>query len=384
MKVEFYRHSLSSKEIASIADAIGSLFLTTGPRTDAFEKAFAELLGVDHVIGVSSCTDGLFICLKAWGIGPGDRVVVPAQTFVASSNVVLHAGAEPVFCDVEKRTGCLDLDCLETILSSDPSISAVIPVHLYGHMVDMRRLRMLADRYDVKLLEDAAHCIEGQRDGSGPGQIGDAAAFSFYATKNITCGEGGALATNDGILAQTLRRLRLHGMDKSAAQRHVAYRHWDMIELGYKANMNDLQASLLIPQLPGIQERLARRESICQRYENAFSNAGIRFPVVLPGTLSARHLFTIHVDPAIRDDVLARLQSRGIGIAVNYRAVHLRQYYRDRYGYGEGRFPVAEHIGDSTISLPLYPDLKDAEVQYIIDKTIEACQDQAFMLKGND
>ena len=374
MKVEFYKHSIGQEEITSLVDTIGSLFLTTGPRTAAFEKAFAELLGVQHVVGVSSCTHGLFVCLKAWGIGPGDKIVVPAQTFIATSNVVLHAGAEPVFCDVEKETGCIDVNCLEAILSSDPSIKVVIPVHLYGHMADMRRISKLAEKYDVKVLEDAAHCVEGRREGSAPGQKGDAAAFSFYATKNITCGEGGAVATNDEAFACRLQLLRLHGMDKSAAQRHGAYQHWDMTELGYKANMNDLQAALLIPQLSGIDERLARREAICRKYESAFSEVGIYFPIVLPDSLSARHLFTIHVDPAVRDDILAWLQAHGIGTAVNYRAVPLRKFYQERYGYREGEFPISENYGASTISLPLYPSLSENDVDYVIHTTIEACK----------
>jgi dTDP-4-amino-4,6-dideoxygalactose transaminase len=373
MKVEFYRHSLGEIEIATLAETIHSVFLTTGPRTALFEKEFADFLKVSHAIGVSSCTSGLFLCLKAWGIGAGDKVIVPAQTFIATANVVIHAGAVPVFCDVEKETGCLDMDCVEQHLATDTLIKAVIPVHLYGHMADMHRLRAIANKYSVKILEDAAHCVEGSRDGYGPGHLGDAVVFSFYATKNMSCGEGGTIATNNQILAHKLSVLRLHGMNKSASQRHNSYQHWDMEELGYKANMNDLQAAMLIPQLSKIQEQLNRREEISQKYESAFRTAGIKFPLVHDGTVSARHLFTIHVNPEYRDDILVKLQSSGIGIAVNYRAVHLRKYYRERYGFQKGQFPVAEQIGNSTISLPLYPNLTQEEIEYVIKSTINVC-----------
>ena len=225
MKIEFYRHSLGEPEKKALAEVLDGIFLTTGPRTKQFEEQFAAYLGVRHGVGLSTCTAALFLTLKAWGIGKGDKVVVPAMTFIASSNVVLHAGGEVVFCDVEPSTGLLDLNMVEDILRRDPKVRAVIPVHLYGQMVDMKRLRALADRYGVRVLEDSAHCVEGARDGIRPGQLGDAAAFSFYATKNLTSGEGGAAVTDDEALAERLRVIRLHGMSKSAVDRHQFYQH---------------------------------------------------------------------------------------------------------------------------------------------------------------
>ncbi|MBN2538006.1 DegT/DnrJ/EryC1/StrS aminotransferase family protein, partial [candidate division WOR-3 bacterium] len=283
MKVEFYRHSLGDAEKRSVAETLDSVFLTTGPRAAEFERRFADYLGVRHVIGLSSCTDALFLTLKTWGIGPDDRVIVPAMTFVASPNVVLHAGGEPVFCDVDRATALIDLEMVEGILRRDRRVRAVMPVHLYGQMTDTRALRALADRYGVRVLEDSAHCVEGIRDGARPGQVGDAAAFSFYATKNLTCGEGGAVATNDDQLAERLAVLRLHGMSKSALSRHEHYRHWDMAEPGYKANLSDIQAALLLPQLDRLEALWERRAAIARRYEEAFAAAGIDFPVALPG-----------------------------------------------------------------------------------------------------
>jgi UDP-4-amino-4-deoxy-L-arabinose-oxoglutarate aminotransferase len=239
-------------------------------------------------------------------------------------------------------------------------------------MVDMKELRRLADASGVRILEDSAHCVEGLRDGVRPGQLSDAAAFSFYATKSLTSGEGGAAVTNDEALAEWLRIIRLHGMSKSATARYQHYEHWDMAEPGYKENMFELQAALLLPQLAKLERLWEKREAIAQRYEAAFAAAGIEFPQTLPSVKNARHLYTIWTPDGRRDDILAFLQRQGIGVAVNYRAVHLREYYQRALGFREGDFPTAEAIGRRTISLPLYPRLETEEIDYVIDKVIEA------------
>lgn len=363
MKVEFYKHNLGEEEINSAVEVLKSIFLTTGPRVAAFEKMFASYFNAGYAVTTSSWTTGAFLTLKAWKIGPGDEVIVPPMTFIATPNVVLHCGATPVFVDVEPETGLINVDQVEKAVT--PRTKAIIPVHLYGQMADMVRLRRIADRFNLKILEDSAHCIEGERDGIRPGMLGDAAVFSFYATKNITCGEGGAVVTNDPALAEKLKLLRLHGMSKSAVDRYTStYNHWEMELLGYKANLTDIQAALLLHQLKSIDEKWERREAICRRYEKAFSEAGIAFPKVLPGSKSARHLMTIWVKE--RDKTLAELQEAGVGVAVNFRAVHLLKYYRETFGYKRGDYPVAEQIGDSTISLPTYPKLKDIELDYVI------------------
>lgn len=370
MKVEFYRHSLGAAEMAAVAEVIDSLFLTTGPKTRQFEARFAEYLGARCCIGLSSCTAGLFLTLKSWGIGAGDRVIVPAMTFIASSNVVLHNDADVAFCDVDPETALIDLDQVEDILKGDKSVRAVMPVHLYGQMVDMKALRSIADRFGVKILEDSAHCIEGEIDGIRPGELGDAAAFSFYATKNLACGEGGAVVTADECLAEYVAVARLHGMTKSALSRHERYEHWDMDFPGYKANLPDVLAALLLPQLDRIDTLWQRREAIAARYEQAFTRAGVAFPKSRPGVKHARHLFTIWTPDGRRDEFLRRLQEAGIGVVVNYRAVHLNRFYHERYGCTEGVFPHAEAIGRRTISIPFYPLLTDAEVEYVVDRVI--------------
>lgn len=366
MKVEFYRHSLGQAEIDALARVVGSLFLTTGPEARAFEAELAAYLGVVEAVGVSSCTAAMHLALVALGVGPGDEVVVPPTSFVATANVAVYAGATPVFADVEADTGLLDPAAVEAALT--PRTRAVIPVHLYGQMADVHALQAVALRHDLAMIEDGAHCVEGRRDGARPGQVGRAACFSFYATKNLTCGEGGAIATNDRELAAHLRRLRLHGIDRDAADRYGArYRHWDQLELGYKANLTDLQAAMLRTQLPVLEARRARREQLCDRYDQGLAGlAGVRAPRLADGVVSARHLYPIEVDPARRDDVLAALGDRGIGVAVNFRPIHLMRWYRERFGTREGQFPNAERLGASTISLPLYPALTEAEQDYVI------------------
>ena len=372
MKVEFYRHNLTDEDIERLVEVCRGVFLTTGRDTRQFEELFAAYLGAAHGIGVTSCTAALHIALLAVGVGPGDEVITTPMTFAATANTIYHTGATPVFVDVEPHTGLICVDAIER--ATTPKTKAVIPVHLYGQMADMRRIKALADRAGIAVIEDCAHAIESERDGARPGTHSDAACFSFYATKNITCGEGGALVTNSAPLAARLKLLRQHGMSASASDRYTGtYRHWDIELLGWKYNMTNLQAALLIGQMDRVDGLWERREALSKRYEAGFRNVeGVSFPVVEPCTKSARHLFTIWVDPARRDEILGDLQARGVGVAVNYRAVHLLKYYQETLALARGTFPEAEQIGDSTITLPLYPKLADAEVDYVIESVVAA------------
>jgi UDP-4-amino-4-deoxy-L-arabinose-oxoglutarate aminotransferase len=366
MAVDFYRHSLGEDEKSAAAAVLDSLFLTTGQTVYDFEKAFERFLDVPAVVATVHCTASLHLAMLAAGVGPGDEVITTPMTFLSSANAVLYAGGTPVFVDVEPHTANLDASRVEEAVTS--RTKAIVAVDLYGLPADHVALRAVADRHGLVLVEDAAHCVEGRRDGFGPGQVADYACFSFYATKNLTSGEGGAISAREAGKKALLRQLGTHGMTKNAADRYAGkYEHWDMDRLGWKYNMSNVVAALLAPQLPKLAARLARREEICRRYEAAFrATDGVSFPVVPDGMTSGRHLFTIWVDPGRRDEVLAGIQKRGVGVAVNYRAVHLTAYYRERFGLKRGDFPEAERIGDSTITIPLWPAMTDAQVDEVI------------------
>lgn len=371
MKVDFFQHNIDDVDIKNVTNVLNSIFLTTGQVVKDFEDDLALYLLCNHVIGLTSCTAALHLCLLAWEIGEDDEVITTPMSFCATANAIIHAGATPVFADVEEETGNINAELIEVRITE--KTKAIIPVHLYGQMCDMKRIRQIADKYNLVVIEDAAHCIEGIRDGIKAGKLGDAACFSFYATKNITSGEGGAIATNNFDKAELLRMLRLHGINKSAADRYTKiYQHWDMPVLGWKYNMDNIQAALLTGQLRRIDDLWKRRDEIARRYEDAFASVrGIEIMKTLPDSRHARHLFTIQVSGDKRDATLLALQGKDIGVAVNYRPIHLLKYYRNRFAFREIDFPIAEKIGAGTISLPLYPGLKDVEVDYVIKNVKE-------------
>jgi len=370
MKIEFFKHNIGDDEIAEVNKVLKSIFLTTGPATKEFEDNFSNYLGCKYVIAVTSCTGALFLSLKAYGIGSGDEVITTPMTFIATPNSIVHSGATPVFVDVEERAGNINAGLIEKAITA--KTKAVMPVHLYGQMCDMKEIKEIADKYNLIIIEDAAHAIESEREGIRVGQLGNVACFSFYATKNITCGEGGAISTNDRGIGEKLRKMRLHGMSKGASERYSGkYTHWDMEMLGWKYNMDDIRAALLLNQLKNIERYWQRREEICKVYEDAFKKVKrIRLLKIIPNSRSARHLFTILVPPERRDEILWKLQEKGVGVAVNYRAVHLLKYYGETFGYKRGDFPIAERIGDQTISLPMYPKMTDDEVDYVIGQVL--------------
>jgi dTDP-4-amino-4,6-dideoxygalactose transaminase len=364
-RIEFFKHNINDEDIKRVNSVLRSIFLTTGEVVKEFEEKFSTYIGSKYTVGVTSCTAALHLSLLAGGIGTGDEVITTPMSFCATANSILHAGARPVFVDVEEDTGNLNHELIEKAITE--RTKAIIPVHLYGQMCNMKEIKRIADRYNLKIIEDAAHSIEAIRDGIKPGQLSFTACFSFYATKNITSGEGGAVVTKDGTVADKLKVLRLHGIDKSAIDRYTKrYQHYDMPLLGWKYNMDNIQAALLIGQLERIDELWQKREYLWNLYEEELREVkGIRILKTLPDTRHARHLFTILVPPKKRDEILWRLQDAGIGVAVNYRPIHLLSYYRKTFGYKEGDFPVAEDIGARTISLPLYPSLKEEELKAV-------------------
>jgi dTDP-4-amino-4,6-dideoxygalactose transaminase len=365
-KIEFFKHSINSNDRKRVNRVLKSIFLTTGKEVDTFERKFSRYIGRRFTVGLTSCTAALHLALIELGIGPGDEVITTPMSFCATANAIIQAGAKPIFADVEEETGNINAELIEPIITG--KTKAIIPVHLYGQMCDMKKIKIIAKRNKLKIIEDASHAVESSRDGIRVGQLSDAACFSFYATKNITSGEGGALSTDRRRAAETLKKLRLHGIDSEASERYTKrYRHWDMPVFGWKYNMDNIQAALLIGQLERIEDLWKKRAALWKRYDEQLHGLkGIRSLKVLPGVSHARHLYTVLVQNTQRDSLLYAMQRRGVGVAVNYRPIHLLKYYRKTFGYSKGKFPVAEHIGSSILSLPLYPSLSKKDLRYVV------------------
>jgi UDP-4-amino-4-deoxy-L-arabinose-oxoglutarate aminotransferase len=372
MNVPFYRHDLSAADAAPVAEVLDTPFLTTGAVARSVEEELRGYFDVPQALVCNSWTNGAFAALLALGVGPGDEVILPGMTFVACANIVELVGARPVFVDVDPRTLLMDLDACEAAVSDRTRV--VMPVHLYGQMVDVRRLveRVKGRREDVVVLEDCAHAFEATYDGERPGRHGDLAIFSFYATKNVTCGEGGAIIGHDGELFNRLKSALLHGMSAGAADRFAGayYRHWDVEALGTKANLPDLLAALLVPQIRRIDDKRRVRQAIVDRYRAGFGSR-LRFAETVPAATSAHHLFPVHVDPARRDRFMYELNNAGIGTTVNYRAIHRLTYYAEKYRIPDAALPVSSTWGDGVLSLPLYVSLDTSSQNFVIEKVNE-------------
>jgi dTDP-4-amino-4,6-dideoxygalactose transaminase len=333
----------------------------------SFEKKFAEYLGIQEAVGLTSCTGAIHLALLRHGIGAGDEVITTPTTFVATATAILQTGATPVFVDVCAKSGMILPETVEAAITE--KTKAILPVHLYGRMADMRGFLKLAQEHDLVLIEDAAHCIEGIRDGVRPGQLSHAACFSFYATKSMTCGEGGALVCKSTEDASWYRSARHHGITKDASYRYTKkYEHWDMEMMGWKYNMDDIQAALLIGQIERIDRYREKRQHLESLYRELLMEIeGLEF-IEAPekGEKSGHHLFTVLLPRRVsRDKVIVKMEENGIGCAVNYRAIHTLRYFREKFGYRPEDFPIANEIGSRTLSLPLYPKLSEEEVRIV-------------------
>lgn len=371
MKVEFFRHNIDKTEIDAVISVLSSLFITTGEVVADFEKSLSSYLGGGYTAGVTSCTAAMHLSLEALGVKKGDEVITSPLTFVSSASSIIMAGATPVFADVDKDTGLLNPKSVKEKITD--KTKAIIPVHLYGQMCDMRAFREIADEYNLKLVEDCAHCIEGSREGVTPASLGDVACFSFYATKNITCAEGGAVFSKNAKTIEKVKKLRLHGMTLSAIDRYTkGFKQYDIECMGYKYNMANLNASMLLNQIKMMDSYLKRRVAICDMYDSYFAENKAVVPVEsVKNSSSAKHLYVIRVDKNKRDEYMNLIQQKEIGVAIHFKPVHLMTFYKESFGYKEGDFPVAEEFASSIISLPLYSKLTDEEVKYVADTVNE-------------
>ncbi len=363
---------IEDDDIEAVVDSLRSNWISKGPKTGEFEKRFAEYIGVKHAIALNSCTAGLHIALLAAGVGAGDEVITTAMTFAASSNVIIHCGATPVLVDIDPKTLNIDPAKIEEKITS--KTKAIIPVHLAGLPCEMDEILQIAKKYSLFVLEDAAHGMYTKYKDRMVGTIGDAAAFSFYATKNLATGEGGMVTTNDDELAGKMRVLSLHGMSRNAWNRFSEKGSWyyEIEYPGYKYNMTDIQAAMGMTQLAKLESMQARREVIWQRYNAAFSKLPeIEVPTDFAYARHARHLYMIRLNldklTVDRAAFIEQLKEGNIGTSVHYIPLPYHPYYRDTFGYKPGDFPKTEALYERIISLPLYPRMSDVDVQDVIE-----------------
>ena len=371
----FHQASIGEEEVKEIIQTLNSGWLTTGQKTRLFEKTFADYIGCKHAIGLNSCTSGLHLSLVVSGVSSGDEVITSPITFPATTNVIVHQNAKPVFVDVEPET--LNINCSEIESKINNSTKAILPVHFAGHPCDMDAIISLAQKHNLTVIEDAAHALESKYHGNKIGAIGNFTAFSFYATKNITTGEGGMLTTNDDHYADKLRILSLHGISKNAWKRYgkEGFQHWELLMPGYKYNMFDVQASLGIHQIKKVESFLNRRVQIVKKYNDAFEKTEeIQLLKPESNIKHAHHLYVIVIKTenlkVSRDEVLNEIQKRGIGVAVHFRSLHLQPFFKQHFNYKKGMFPQAEYLSDRVISLPLYPKMTDEDVSRVIETVL--------------
>lgn len=370
-RILFHQPSLDREEEREIVDTLRSGWVTTGPKTKRFEQEFAKYVKAKYAVGLNSCTSALHLSLIVAGVKEGDEVITTPITFASTANVIVHQGAKPIFCDVEPDTLNIDPKDIEEKITE--RTKAIIPVHFAGHPADMDEIIKIAKKHNLVVIEDAAHAIEAEYKGKKIGSIGDTTCFSFYATKNITTGEGGMLTTNNKEWAEKISIMSLHGISRDAWKRYgeEGYRHWDIIHPGYKYNMSDIQAALGLAQLKKIEEFWQIRERYTQMYREAFREIPqIQVLGEREGIRHSYHLFIIVVKTeelkANRDTIMNEIQKEGVSIGIHFRAIHLHPYYRETFGFRRGMLPYAEYASERVISLPLYPKMREEEVEKVI------------------
>ena len=364
---------IGEEEIAEVVDTLRSGWIGFGPKCVRFEEEFAGYTRSPHALSVNSATAALHLALIAAGVGEGDEVITTPLTFCATANVITHVGATPVFVDVDEHTQ--NIDPARIACAVTPRTKAILPVHMCGWPCDMDAIGEIAERHGLVVIEDAAHAVEAWHRGRKIGSISPFTAFSFYATKNMTTAEGGMLTVRDPAAHDRLRALRLHGLDKDAWKRYApgAFLPYETMEPGYKYNMTDLQASLGLHQLARLEENLLVRQQVWRAYDEGFADLDV---VRTPGprdsahTRHARHLYTLRLElgslGAARARFLAALAAENIGSGIHFVPVHLHRWYAKEYGTRRGDFPVAEAIGDTTVSLPLSAAMTPADAQDVV------------------
>jgi dTDP-4-amino-4,6-dideoxygalactose transaminase len=374
--IVFGKPDIQNEEINELIDSLDNKWLGTGPKVNKFEKNFAEYKGIDNnlVAAVNSCTAGLHLSLLVANIGPGDEVITTAMTFCATVNAIIHVGATPVIVDVQENTFNIDPAKIQDKITK--KTKAIIPVHYSGNTCEMDEIMAIAGSHGLVVIEDCAHAIESEYKGRKAGTIGDFGCFSFYATKNITTGEGGMVVAKSKEDIDRIKRLALHGMSKDAWTRFSdkGYKHYTVEEPGYKYNMMDIQAAIGIHQLKRIDPSWEKRKSIFNEYFESFQSPHINLPFQDKINKSAYHLFPIMFKDKsrnIRDQFMIKANEFGVGTGVHYLSIPSHSYYCKRYGWNAEDYPVADHYGQSTVSLPFSPALSYQEIEKVKKVTIK-------------
>ena len=378
----FHVPAIGDEEIESVVEAIKSGWLTMGPKTAEFEEAFARYVEARHAIAVSSCTAALHLALEAVGLQAGDEVLVPTTTFTATAEVVVYFNAQPVLVDIAPATMNMDPDAAARKITS--RTKAIVPVHFAGQPCDMEALHSLANRYGLRVIEDAAHALPARYASQTIGSLSELTAFSFYATKTLAIGEGGMITTDNPELASRMRVMRLHGISKDAWKRYSAEGSWyyEVEEAGFKYNMTDVQAALGLAQLAKCDANWQARQRIAQRYTQEFSTIEeLEPPRLLENRESAWHLYVLRLRleklGINRDRFIEELKKRGIGASVHFIPLHLHPYYQRRFGYKEGDFPQAEQEYRRCLSLPIFPTMRSKDVERVISVVGEIALENA-------
>lgn len=372
--IVFGAPDIQQPEIDEVVDSLETAWLGTGPKVQRFEQEFAAYKRTEsvRVAALNSCTAALHVSLVASGVQPGDEVITTAMTFCATVNAAIHAGATPVPVDIQPDTLNIDPRLIEDRITE--RTRAIVPVHFAGRACDMDAIMAIASRHNLKVVEDCAHAIETEWRGRAAGSIGDFGCFSFYATKNVATGEGGMVIGKSVAAIDRIKVLSLHGMSRDAWHRFGdhGYKHYYVVEAGFKYNMMDIQAAIGIHQLARIEQSWLRRREIWATYQDAFKALSIGTPAEPEDhTRHAYHLYTITVDrdccPLSRDEFIESMSRAGIGVGVHYQSLAQHPYYANRYGWNPSDFPIAERFGSTTVSLPLSPKLSDDEVARVVD-----------------
>lgn len=407
LTVPFFRPSITEAEIDEVVACLRSGWLTTGPRVRRFEEQFAESVGAAHAVALNSCTAALHLALESLGLGPNQAVLVPTMTFAATAEVVRYQGAVPLLVDCDPVTLNIDLDDAERkleqlragqlALDRKLQVVGIMPVHVGGLMIDMDLVKAFAARHGLWVVEDAAHALPAafRRSDGEPWQVcgqGTAAVtcFSFYANKTITTGEGGMAVTGDASLAERIRRMSLHGLSNDAWRRYSGSGAWDyrILAPGYKYNLTDVAAAIGLGQLAKAEVMRCQRESVASRYRKGLAGLDqIKLPPDPPHRLHAWHLFPIRLRRASgprgtgRNLFMEGLRAAGVGCSVHWRPLHLHPYYEETFGWNPGQFAVATTEWERLVSLPIFPDMRDDEVDHVVAAVHELCARRAAAVR---